>query len=142
MKVFGLSLRQYIEPIKYYIAVSVLVVISQYYIALPSAGQYPFLLNVTQALWALMVALSVYKLVKKHDFGMKNLLFTGVLYSFIIHGLKAFFFRVFLFPYSGSLEEVAAKIIWKFLYGSFLVFVIVLILGMLFVYLKSKNIEF
>lgn len=142
MKIFGLSFKQYAEPIKYYIAVSVLTVISQYYVALPLAEQYPFLLNVTQAIWALMVALSVYKLVKKQNFGMKNLLFIGILYSFIIHGLKAFFFRVFLFPYSGSLEEVAAKIIWKFLYGSFLVFVIVLILGMLFTYLKRKNIEF
>ena len=55
----------------------------------------PFILNLTQALWAMMVALSVIKLSLYYNFNFKNILFLGVLYSFIIHGLKAFVFRVF-----------------------------------------------
>ncbi|MFH0832783.1 MAG: hypothetical protein V1900_03635 [Candidatus Aenigmatarchaeota archaeon] len=139
MEIFGKAIREYLWPIRYYVIASLVVVVSQYYIALPLSAQYPFVLNVTQALWALFVALSVVKLVKNCSFNMKNVLFLGVLYSFIIHGTKAFFFRVFLFPYSGTFEEIAEKIIWKFVYGSFLVFAIVVIIGIVFIYSKKKG---
>ena len=139
MKIFGKTMREYLWPIRYYILLAVLVVISQYYVVLPLRDQYPFLMNLTQALWALMVALSVMKLVREYDFNMKNVLFLGILYSFIIHGLKAFFFRVFLFPYPIPAEELPLYLMGKFLYGSLLVMVIVIILGPIFIYLKKKR---
>lgn len=139
MKIFGKTLKEYILPIKYYIIGAVLVVISQYYVAVPLSDRFPFILNLTQALWAIMVALSVIKLTLFYNFNFKNVLFLGVLYSFIIHGLKAFVFRVFLFPYSGTSTEVLEKIIDKFLYGSFLVMVIVIILGLIFIKLKNNQ---
>lgn len=139
MKLFGKTLKEYIWPIRYYILGSVLVVISQYYVAVPLSNRFPFILNLTQALWALMVAFSVIKLTVFYNFNFKNVLVLGVLYSVIIHGLKAFVFRVFLFPYSGTSTQVLEKIISKFLYGSFLVMVIVIILGLLFIKLKNNQ---
>ena len=139
MKLFGKMLKEYILPIKYYIIGAVLVVISQYYFALPLSRNYPYILNLTQALWALMVAFSVIKLTLYYDFNFKNVLFLGVLYSFIIHGLKAFVFRVFLFPYSDpTIEQYILHLLNRFLYGSFLVMVIVIILGFLFIKLKHN----
>lgn len=137
IKIFEKTFKEYIWPIKYYILGSILVVISQYYVAIPLSKQFPFVLNLTQALWAIIVALSVIKLTLYYNFNFKQVFFLGVLYSFIIHGLKAFVFRVFLFPYSGTLTQVFEKIISKFLYGSFLVMIIVIILG--FVFIKLKN---
>ncbi len=131
--------KEYIWAIKYYILGVVLVVISQYYVAVPLSDRFPFILNLTQALWALMVALSVVKLTLYYDLNFKNVLFLGVLYSFIIHGLKAFVFRIFLFPYSGTSAEVFEKIIGKFLYGSFLVMAIAIILGLIFIKLKNNQ---
>ena len=139
MKIFGKTLKEYFLPIKYYIICAVLIVISQYYVALPLSGNYPYILNLTQALWAIMIALSVVKLTLYYDFKLKNVLFLGVLYSLIIHGLKAFVFRIFLFPYSGTLTQVLEKSIGKFLYGSFLVMVIVIILGFIFIKLKNNQ---
>ncbi len=139
MKLFGKTLKEYIWPIKWYILFSVLVVISQYYVAVPLSEKFPFILNITQALWALMVALSVVKLTVFYDFNFKNVLFLGVLYSFIIHGLKAFVFRVFLFPYSDpTVGQYILHLLDRFLYGSFLVMVIVIILGLLFIKLKNN----
>ena len=139
MKIFGKTLKEYILPIKYYIIGAVLVVPLQYYVALPLSGRFPFILNLTQALWALMVALSVVKLTVLYDFNFKNVLFLGVLYSFIIHGLKAFVFRVFLFPYPGfAVGQIHWHLFNRFFYGSFLVMVIVVILGFLFIKLKNN----
>jgi len=98
MKIFGKTMKEYLWPVKYHVLVSVLVVIFQYYVAAPLSDRYPFLLNLTQALWALIVALAVMKLVKEHNFNMKNVIVAGIIFSIIIHGLKAFFFRAFLFP--------------------------------------------
>ena len=140
MKIFGKTLKEYIWPIKYYILISVLVVISQYYVALPLSRYSPYILNLTQALWALMVALSVLKLTLYYNFNMKNVLFLGVLYSIIIHGLKAFVFRVFLFPYSDpTIEQYILHLLNRFFYGSFLVMIIVLILGPIFIKLRDNQ---
>ena len=141
MKIFGKTLKEYIWPIRFYILISILVVISQYYVALPLTEKYgySFTLNLTQALWALMVALSVVKLTVLYDFNFKNVLFLGILYSFIIHGLKAFVFRVFLFPYSDpTVGQYILHLLNRFFYGSFLVMVIVVILGLLFIKLKNN----
>lgn len=140
MKVFGKMLKEYIWPIKYYVIGAVLVVISQYYVAVPLSNQFPFILNLTQALWAIIVALSVVKLTLYHNFNFKNALFLGVLYSFIIHGLKAFVFRVFLFPYQGiPAEQIPLHLLNRFLYGSFLVMVIVVIISIIFIRLKNNQ---
>ena len=140
MKIFGKALKEYIAPIWYYILGAVLVVISQYYVALPLSNRFPFILNLTQALWALMVAFSVIKLTLYYDFNFKNVLFLGVLYSFIIHGLKAFVFRVFLFPYSDpTIKQYILHLLNRFFYGSFLVMVIVIILGLIFIKLKNNK---
>lgn len=139
MKIFGKTLKEYILPIKYYIIGAVLVVISQYYVAVPLSNRFPFILNLTQALWAVMVALSVIKLVLFHNFKFKNVLVLGVLYSFIIHGPKAFVFRVFLFPYPDIFGwQLLLHLLNRFFYGSFLVMVIVIILGLLFIKLKNN----
>ena len=139
MKIFGKTLKEYIWPIRYYIFGAILVVVSQYYVAIPLSDKFPFILNLTQALWALMVALSVVKLTVLYNFNFKNVLFLGVLYSVIIHGLKAFVFRVFLFPYSDStIGQYILHLLNRFLYGSFLVMVIVIILGLLFIKLKNN----
>ncbi|MEK6969019.1 MAG: hypothetical protein AABW48_01180 [Nanoarchaeota archaeon] len=140
MKIFGKSLKEYVWPIWYYIVGAILVVVLQYYVVVPLNEKYgvPFILNITQALWALMVTLSVIKLTVNYNFNFKQILFLGVLYSIIIHGLKAFVFRVFLFPYSGTPAEMLNKIIGKFLYGSFLVMVIVIILGIIFIKIKNN----
>src|SRR3989338_1447694 len=139
MKIFGKTLKEYIVPIWYYIIGAVLVVILQYYVAVPLSDQFPFILNLTQALWALMVAFSVVKLTLYPDFNFKNVLVLGILYSFIIHGLKAFVFRVFLFPYSDpTLGQYILHILNRFFYGSFLVMIIVIILGPIFIRLKNN----
>ena len=140
MKIFGKTLKEYIWPIWYYVVGAVLVVPLQYYVAVPLADRFPFILNITQALWALMVALSVIKLTVLYDFNFKNVLFLGVLYSIIIHGLKAFVFRVFLFPYSDpTIGQYVLHLLNRFLYGSFLVMVIVIILGLMFIKLKNNK---
>lgn len=138
-ELFGKTFKDYLWPIKYYILGAVLVVFSQYYVALPLAGRYPFLLNITQALWALLVAFSVIKLTLFYNFNFKNILFLGVLYSVIIHGLKAFVFRVFLSPYSDpTIGQYTLHLLNRFFYGSFLVMAIVVIIGLLFIKLKNN----
>ena len=139
MKIFGKTMKEYLCPVKYHVLVSVLVVIFQYYVAAPLSDRYPFLLNLTQALWALIVALAVMKLVKEHNFNMKNVIVAGIIFSIIIHGLKAFFFRAFLFPYSIPTEQVPAQLMGKFLYGSFLVMATAIIIGAVFIYAKKKK---
>jgi len=140
MKIFGKTLKEYVQPIWYYILGAVLIVILQYYAAVPLNERYnlPFILNISQALWALMVAFSTIKLAVNYNFNFKQILFLGVLYSLIIHGLKSFFFRVFLFPYSGTQAEVLEKIVSKFLYGSLLVMAIVVVLGLVFINMKNN----
>lgn len=134
MKIFGRTLKEYLWPVKYYVLGSVLVVISQYAIALPLEVQYPFLLNVTQGLWAGMVALSITTLIRDHGFSMKNVLFTGVLFCFIIHGLKISIRYVF---YGKTVEYL----IDRFLYGSLLVMCIPLIIGPVLIYFRNKGVH-
>lgn len=142
MKIYEKTLKEYVWSIRYYILCSILLVISQYiiiglpltpstFIRLPEAYQRSWLINLTQILWELMVALSVIKLVKRHDFNMKNVFFMGIIYSVIIHGLKIsirYFFYGKDFWY----------LLHRFLYGSFLVMLVAIPLGLIVIHLKKK----
>ncbi len=136
MKIFGRTLLEYILPIKYYILASILIVISQYTIALPISNIYPqysFVINLTQILWEIMVALSVITLIKKYDdFGIKNLFVVWIIYSLAIHGLKV---SIRYFFYSRDV----AYVIDRFSYGSLLVFAVSVGLGTILLYIKKKK---
>ena len=138
MEIFGKSLKEYLWPVKWYIIASIAVVVFQYEGMLGLLGYDPMLARITQWLWELFVAAAIITLVWKHGFGIKNIIFTAVLFSLIIHGLKAFVFRVFLFPYDLPANEFAERIAGRFLYGSGLVFAIVIPIGM-FIYFARKR---
>ena len=135
VKIFGRTLIEYIKPIWLYILGTILVVFSQYLIVLPYNDKIPYLINISQALWALMVALSVMKLCKEEDFNLGNVFFLGIIYSIVIHGLKVTIRYLF---YEKSLFYVADR----FIYGSLLVMLIVIVLGPLFIFLRKKSIRY
>lgn len=132
-KIAGKTLKEYIWPIKYYVLGAILIVISQYVIGLNY--NMPYFLNLTQALWALMIVFSLIKLIKTYkNFNILNVLILGILYSIIIHGLKVSIRFFFYF-----------KPVWylldRFLYGSLLVIIIVLITGLIIICLKKKGVK-
>lgn len=134
MEIFGKTLGEYLLPIKFYILGAILVVISQYVIGIPLQGDYPFILSITQVLWSLIIVFSLVKLIKIYkEFDFKNVIILGVLYSIIIHGLKILIRAVF---YGKDIYYLLNR----FIYGSFLVMVIVIPLGIIFLYLKKKKI--
>jgi len=135
VRFFGKTLAEYVKPIWPYILGAVLVILSQYLIGLPYGEKLPHFIKITQALWALMVALSVMKLSKGENFSLGNALFLGVIYSLIIHGLKVSIRYVF---YEKTLFYVADR----FVYGSLLVMLIVAILGPLFMFLRNRNVRY
>ena len=135
VRVFGKTLAEYVKPIWFYILGAMLVALSQYLIVLPLADKLPYLMNVTQALWALMVALSVMKLSKEENFNLGNAFFLGVIYSVAIHGLKVAI-RYFFY------EKTLFYVVDRFVYGSLLVMLIVAILGPLFLFLKNKGMRY
>jgi hypothetical protein len=140
MKLFGMNLKEYIWPVKWYAAACVLIVIFQYDGMLLFLGYNDLLARATQWGWMIFVALAIFKLVRKYgfdDFGIRNILFTGVIFSIIIHGLKAFVFRVFFFPY-GPLGESWPVLLYKFFYGSALVMAVAIAMAMLF-YFNEKG---
>ncbi len=133
MELFGKTLQEYILPIKFYVICSVLIVISQYAIALPLSDKYPFLLKLTQGIWMLMVALSAIKLILKYgDFGMKNVIALGVMYSIIIHGLKVSIRYVF---YGKDLPYMIDRLA----YGSFLVMAVAIFVGAVFIWARKEG---
>lgn len=134
MKIFGKTLKEYLWPIKYYIIVSVLIVISQYTVGLPLSDKYPIILNITQWVWELMIALSVIKLVRKYNFNIKNVFLLGVIYSIIIHGLKISI-RYFFY------DRTFWYLLGRFLYGSFLVMAVALPVGIAFIYFKKNPLK-
>ncbi|TSC96104.1 MAG: Uncharacterized protein Athens071426_279 [Parcubacteria group bacterium Athens0714_26] len=136
IKIMGKTLAEYLKPIRYYILISVLTVISQYVVNFSNAPQDNIFLRLTQIIWELMVVLSVYKLIQTYaDFKFINVLFTGVLYSFIIHGLKV---SIRYFFYSKTIYYVLDR----FLYGGLLVMVVAAGAGIVFLYvLKQKSIR-
>lgn len=132
LKIFGKTLIEYIKPIWYYIVLSLAVVAFQYLYLVEHYS--PQLARISQVVWALAVALSVYTLVKKYDFKFKQIFFVGILYCLIIHGTKV---SIRYFFYNSSIFYVLDR----FIYGSILVMAIVVILGAIFSILKNKGVK-
>ena len=135
IRVFGRTLTEYVKPIRLYILGAALVVLSQYLIGLPYSEELPHFIKITQGMWALAVALSVMKLSKEENFNLGNAVFLGVIYSVVIHGLKVTIRYLF---YGKTLFYVADR----FVYGSLLVMLIVIILGPFFLFLKNKGVRY
>ena len=133
IKIFGKALSEYIKPIWYFILISILTVFWQYLFGL-RIDDNSMALRISQWVWEAMVLASAYKLSKIPGFSYKNMFFLGILYSFIIHGLKVTI-RYFFY----------AKTLWyvfdRFLYGSLLVMLIAGVLGSVFVYLRKRKLS-
>lgn len=130
IKVFGKTLGEYLKPIWYFVIIAILTVLWQYLVGLKIPDN-ALPIRISQWVWELVVLVSAYRL-SKLGFSYGNMLFLGVLYSFIIHGLKVsirYFFYAKTFGY----------IIDRFLYGSLLVMAIAFVLGSVFVYLGKKK---
>lgn len=131
IRIFGKTLGEYIKPIWYFILVSIAVVAWQYLfgVNLDSAS---IQLRISQWIWELAVALSAYKLSRIQGFGYGNMFFLGIIYSFLIHGLKV---SVRYFFYSKTLLYSLDR----FVYGSILVMIFAFLVGSVFVYLQRRN---
>ena len=139
MEIFGKTLKDYLWPVKWYVLACVLIVIFQYDGMLLFFGYNELMARATQWGWMLFEAIALATLVRKYgfgNFGVRNILFTGVLFAVIIHGLKAFVFRVFFFPY-GPLSQSWPTLLYKFFYGSALVMAVAVIVCMLFYFNKK-----
>lgn len=137
MKIFGKTLLEYIWPIKWYIIASIIIVIFQYEGMLAYIGYNETVARITQWLWEIFVVLAVFKLIWKYNFNFKQIFFVGILFSVIIHGLKAFIFRVFFFPYSP--ESWPWLHLYKFLYGTAIVMAVTFATYILTYYYKKKQ---
>lgn len=131
VKIFSKTLKEYIEPIWYLVLISLAAVIWQYLFGLRIEDNL-MLLRISQWIWELCVAVSAYILVKKSDFGYGNVIFLGILYSLIIHGLKITVRYIFY-------EKTFLYLVDRFIYGSLLVMAMAFVLGSVFVYLKKKG---
>ena len=132
VKIFGKTLGEYVKPIWYLILISLAAVAWQYLFGL-KIDDGLMSLKISQWIWEICVAASAYKLVKMANFGYGNLFFLAVLYSLIIHGLKAsvrYFFYAKTFMY----------LLDRLLYGSLLVMVIVFLGGSMFLFFRRKGI--
>lgn len=132
IKIFGKTLGEYIRPIWYLVLISIGAVAWQYLFGLKIDDNL-MSIRVSQWVWEICVAVSAYKLIKAANFGYGNLFFLGVLYSFIIHGLKItvrylFYGKTFLY-----LAD-------RFLYGSLLVMAIVFIGGSMLLFFRRRGI--
>ena len=133
VKIFGLTLTEYLKPIWYFVIVAITVVFWQYLVGVTAEGT-SLQLRISQWVWEAMVLASAYKLSKIPDFGYRNMFFLGVLYSLIIHGLKV---SIRYFFYTKTLWYVLDR----FLYGSLLVIAIAGVLGSVFVYLRERKLS-
>ncbi|MBM3304210.1 MAG: hypothetical protein FJY76_03860 [Candidatus Aenigmarchaeota archaeon] len=141
MRVFGRTLKDYLWSVKWYVLLCVLVVIFQYDCMLLLMGYDPLVARITQWLWMLFVAAALVTLVRRYgfeSFGVKNILFSGVLFAVIIHGLKAFVFRVFFFPYAVTAEQQPFVLLYKFFYGSGIVMAVAAAVAMYY-YLSRRE---
>jgi len=132
IKIFGKTLGEYIKPIWYLILISLAAVAWQYLFGLKIDDGF-MSIRISQWVWEICIAVSAYKLIKTANFGYGNLFFLGILYSFIIHGLKVtvrylFYGKTFLY-----LAD-------RFVYGSLLVMVITFVLGSMFLFFRRKGI--
>lgn len=132
VKIFKMTLGEYIKPIWYFILISVFIVFWQYLFGLKIDDNL-MALRVSQWVWEAMVLISAYKLSKIPDFSYGNMFFLGVLYSFFIHGLKVII-RYYFY------DKTLLYALDRFLYGSLLVMAIVLIGGSMLLFFKHKGI--
>lgn len=134
IKVFGKTLGEYVKPIWFLILISIAAVAWQYLFGL-RINDNLMSLRISQWIWEICIAASVYKLIKNSNFGYANLFFLGILYALIIHGLKVTIRYVFY-------EKTFLYLADRFLYGGLLVMTIAFILGSAFVYLKKKGVRY
>ncbi len=132
VKIFGKTLAEYIRPIWYLILISLAAVAWQYLFGL-RIDDGLMSIKISQWIWEICIAVSAYKLVKTANFGYGNLFFLAVLYSLIIHGLKAsvrylFYAKTFMY------------LLDRFLYGSLLVMIIVFLGGSMFLFFKRRGV--
>ena len=132
IKIFGKTLGEYVKPVWYLILISIAAVAWQYLFGL-RIDDGLMSLKISQWVWEICIAVSAYKLIKTVNFSYGNLFFLTVLYSLIIHGLKAsvrylFYGKTFLY------------LLDRFLYGSLLVMVIVFLGGSMFLFFRRKGI--
>lgn len=141
MEIFSKGVKDYFLPVKWHILCMVLTVVFQYEGMLRFIGYNEIVARITQWLWMVFVALAAIKLVRERNFGIKNIITAGVFFSLIIHGLKAFVFRAFIWTYSGTAEEIWSKMLYKFFYGSSLVMAVTLAFGIFFIARKRGWLE-
>ena len=132
VKIFGKTLAEYIKPIWYFILISITAVAWQYLFGLKIDDDL-MSIRISQWIWEICIAASAYKLIKTADFDYGNLFFLAVLYSLIIHGLKAsvrylFYAKTFMY------------LLDRFLYGSLLVMIIVFLGGSMFLFFKRRGV--
>ncbi|MEK7527643.1 MAG: hypothetical protein AAB574_01310 [Patescibacteria group bacterium] len=132
IKIFGKTLKEYIEPIWFLILISIAMVAWQYLFGLKIDDNF-MSIRISQWIWEICIAVSGYILIKKSNFGYGNLFFLGILYSLIIHGLKISIRYLFY-------EKTFLYLADRFLYGSLLVMVIAFIGGSMFLFFRQKKI--
>lgn len=131
MKIFRRTLGEYVRPIWYLVLAAVAVVLWQYQFGIGTEGA--FSLRISQWVWEAIVALSIYMLARKFpDFTVRQALAVGVLYAFVIHGLKVTIRYVF---YGKTLFYVADR----FLYGGLLTLAVAFAAGLIFTRLLKKK---
>ena len=133
-RVFGKTLAEYVKPVWYFILISILIVLWQYLFGLRLDDNL-MALRISQWLWQALVLASAYKLSKLPGTSYGNMLFLGILYSTIIHGLKVVI-RYYFY------NKTLLYTLDRFLYGSLLVMVFAFVLGSVFVYLKRRGIRY
>ena len=124
IKIFGKTLGEYLKPIWYFVIVSILTVLWQYLFGLKIDDNL-MALRISQWLWEAMVLVSAYKISKLPGFSYGNMVFLGILYSLIIHGLKITI-RYFFY------DKTLLYVLDRFLYGSLLVMAIAAVAGSAF----------
>lgn len=134
IKAFGMTLEEYLKPIWYFVVVAIATVFWQYLVGV-NLERSSLELRISQWVWEAMVLASAYTLSKTPKASYGNMVFLGVLYSLLIHGLKVSI-RYFFY----------AKTLWyvldRFLYGSLLVMAIAGVLGSVMVYARKKGYRF
>lgn len=133
IKIFGLTLGEYLRPIWYFVLISIAAVFWQYLVGVNLEGD-SLELRISQWVWEAMILASAYKLSKNPKFSYGNMLFLGILYSVFIHGLKV---SIRYFFYAKTLWYVADR----FLYGSLLVMIIVFGLGSVLIFFRNRRIR-
>jgi len=130
-KIFGKTLVEYLKPLWYFIIVCLLTVAWQYLFGLKIAN--PSLpLRISQWIWEAAVLASAYKLSKLPGFSYGNMFFLGVIYSFLIHGLKV---SIRYFFYGKTLLYCLDR----FIYGSLLVMFFAFFLGSVIVWSNRRR---